>query len=120
MRFVEQKINTLNSEGELMLTVLGAIAEEEQKSVRSNVKWSIQRKYKNGEVIPKTNRLLEYTKNKNGKVIIDKKQVNIVKTIYKMYLERISAYGIASKVNKDNISTYADKPMTSTRILRIV
>jgi site-specific DNA recombinase len=37
--FEEQNINTLDAEGELMLTVLAAIAEEERRSVCSNVQW---------------------------------------------------------------------------------
>lgn len=118
--FEEQKINSLNSEGELMLTVLGAIAEEERKNVRSNVKWSIQKKFKSGEVMIDTNRLLGYTKSKEGNIVIDKSQAKIVRRIYKMYLEGISAYSIAIKLNKENIQTYTSKPWNSSRILSII
>lgn len=41
--FEEQGINRLHSEGELLLTVLAAIAEEERKAVRENVKWAVEK-----------------------------------------------------------------------------
>ena len=52
--FEEQNINTLDAEGELMLTVLAAIAEEERRSVCSNVQWAMQNKFKRGEVMVDT------------------------------------------------------------------
>ena len=118
--FEEQNINTLNSEGELMLTVLGAIAEEERKVVRSNVRWGIQKRYENGETMINTNKLLGYTKNKQGKIIIEKKEARIIKMIYKMYLEGMSAYAIANKLNEEKVATYTDGPWKSSRILGII
>lgn len=118
--FEEQNINTLNSEGELLLTVLGAIAEEERKSVCSNVRWAMQNKFKRGEVMVDTNRLLGYDKDKNGNLIINKEQAEIVKSIYKLYLEGMSAYSIAKELNNKNVPTYSHKPWGSDRILRII
>ncbi|MBF7097665.1 recombinase family protein [Alkalibacter mobilis] len=68
--FEEENIHTLRSEGELMLSILASIAEEERKSVRSNVKWGLIKKYLRGEVMVDTARLLGYEKDKSGKLVI--------------------------------------------------
>ena len=118
--FEEQKINTLSADGELMLTVLAAIAEEERKSVCTNVRWTMQSRFRRGEVLVDANRLLGYEKDENGKLIINKEQAKIVRRIYKMYLDGESAYSIAEQFNEQGVPTYTDKPWSSERILRII
>jgi len=118
--FEEEMVNTLKSEGELLLTVLAAIAEEERKSVRTNVQWAMQNKCKRGEVMVDTNRLLGYDKDPKGNLIINQEQAKIVRQIYKLYLEGISGYKIAQMLNDQNIPTYNKKPWSSDRILRII
>lgn len=118
--FEEQNINTLSSDGELMLSVLGGIAEEERKSVRSNVRWSMQKKFKNGQVMVDTNRLLGYDKDQSGNLVINKEQAKIVRKIYRLYLEGMSAYGIAHLLNEEKVPTYAVKEWKSRRIISII
>lgn len=118
--FEEQGINTLNSEGELLLTVLAAIAEEERKSVRENVRWAVQKKFKRGEAIVDVNRLIGYDKDENGKFVINKEQAKIVRQIYRLFLEGETGYKIAKDFNEQNVPTYTNKPWQSSRILRII
>ena len=118
--FEEQKINTLSSEGELLLTVLAAIAEEERKSVCSNVRWAMQNKFKRGEVMVDTNRLLGYDKDENGRLVVNKSQAKIIRLIYKQYLNGVSAYKIAKEFNNQGVSTYTNMPWSSCRILSII
>ena len=118
--FEEEMVNTLKSEGELLLTVLAAIAEEERKSVRSNVQWAMQNKCKRGEVMVDTNRLLGYDKDSKGNLIINQEQAKIVRQIYKLYLNGISGYKIAQMLNDQSIPTYNKKPWSSHRIIRII
>jgi site-specific DNA recombinase len=118
--FEEHHINTLSSDGELMLTVLASIAEEERKSVCSNVQWSVQKRYQRGDAMIDTNRLLGYGKDKSGNLIIDEEQAEIIRLIYIKYLSGISAYQIAKGLNRLGVPTYADKPWSSHRILSII
>ncbi|MFA9423807.1 MAG: recombinase family protein [Sedimentibacter sp.] len=120
--FEEQGINTLNSEGELLLTVLAAIAEEERKSVRENIKWSIEKKFKRGDAIVDINRLIGYDKDENGRFVINEEQAEIVRKIYKLFLKGETAYKIAKDFNEQNMPTYTNtnNPWKSHRILRII
>lgn len=118
--FEEQNINTLSAEGELMITVLGAFAEEERKAVSKNIKWAVQKRYQQGKGMVDTNRLLGYDKDKNRNLIINEEQAEIVRKIYEMFLKNISGNKIASILNKENIPTYTNNPWASHRILSII
>lgn len=118
--FEEQKINTLNADGELLLTVLGAITEEERKSVSSNIKWAMQNRFKRGEVMVDTNRLLGYDKDENGKLIINKEQARIVSRIFRMYLDGNSASEIAKVLNSEGVPTYSRNEWAHSRISSIL
>ncbi len=118
--FEEQNINTLRAEGELMLTVLAGIAEEERKSVRSNVQWALRNKCLRGEVMVDTNRLIGYGKDELGKLIIIPVQAKIVRKIFTIYLEGLSAYRIAQILNQKHVPTYTDRPWNSQRVLSII
>lgn len=120
--FEEQKINTLSSEGELMLTVLGAIAEEERKSVSSNVKIAIRSKYKLGGSRMATNNLLGYDKDTDGKIIIDETQAKIVRKIFRLYLSGVLPEHIAEQLNSEGVPSYThhDATWNYHRIRRIL
>ena len=118
--FEEQNINTLRSEGELMLTVLAGIAEEERKSVRTNVQWALRNKCLRGEVMVNTNRLLGYGKDEFGKLIIIPAQAKVVRKIFRLYLDGISAYKIAQVLDQLCTPTYSNRPWNSQRIVSII
>lgn len=49
VRFEKENINSMSSDGELLLTVLASFAEQESISVSENLKWAIQKKFERGE-----------------------------------------------------------------------
>ena len=118
--FDEQNINTLRSEGELMLTILAGIAEEERKSVRTNVQWALRNKCLRGEVMVNTNRLIGYDKDELGKLIINPAQAKVVRKIFRLYLDGISTYKIAQVLDQLCTPTYTSRPWNSQRILSII
>lgn len=118
--FEEQNISTLSAEGELMLTVLGAIAEEERKAVSENIKWAVQKRYQAGNGMVDTNKLLGYDKDKQKNLVIDEEQAQIIRRIFKLFLENLNGNQIASILNQENIPTYNNQSWSSQRILRII
>ena len=67
-----------------------------------------------------TNRLLGYDKDENGNLVINEEQAEIVRLIFKRYLDGIRAYQLAKELNSMNIPTYTNKPWSSSRILNII
>ena len=49
VRFEKENIDSLTADGELMLSILAGFAEEESKSVSTNIKWAVQKKFERGE-----------------------------------------------------------------------
>ena len=50
--FEKENIDTANITDELMLTIMGGLAQEESTSISQNLKWSIRRKMKSGAYSP--------------------------------------------------------------------
>lgn len=84
--FEKEGINTLEGSGEVLLTILSSLAQDESRSISENTKWGLRKRYENGEYGISTKRFMGYEKGENGKLIINPKQAKVVKRIYEEYL----------------------------------
>jgi len=84
--FEKENIYSSDSKVDFMLTIFSSIAQEESRNISENVKWGIQKRYREGRVIINTNRFLGYDKDENGKLIINEEQGRTVKIIFDMYI----------------------------------
>lgn len=88
---------------------MSSLAQEESRSLSTNVKWGITHRFQNGEIMVNHNRFLGYTKNEEGKLIIDSEGAEVVKRIYREYLEGASLLEISRSLERDKILTAAGK-----------
>ncbi len=120
--FEKESINTMDAKGEVLLTIMASLAQQESQSLSQNVKMGIQFRYQQGKVQINHNRFLGYTKDADGNLVIDPEQAEVVKRIYREYLEGYSMDKIATGLERDGILTGAGKTRwhTSTinKILR--
>ena len=120
--FEKENINTMDSKGEIMLTIMASIAQQESQSLSQNVKLGIQYRYQQGEVQVNHKRFLGYTKDENKQLVIDPEGAEVVKRIYREYLEGASLLQIARGLEADGILTAAGKakwrPETLKKILQ--
>ena len=98
--FEEQNIDTMSGEGELMLTVLASFAQEESRSVSENCKWRIRKKFEQG--IP-TGLCIYGYKVKNGVFTIIPEEAEIVRRIFRMYLEGIGCEQIMKALTEAGV-----------------
>ena len=112
----------MDAKGEVLITIMASLAQQESQSLSQNVKLGLQFRYQNGQVQVNHNRFLGYTKDAEGHLIIDPAQAEVVKRIYREYLEGYSMDKIAAGLEHDGILTGAGKTKwwTSTinKILR--
>jgi hypothetical protein len=101
--FEKENIHTLNSEGEVLLTLISAVAQNESLNLSENVKWGIRRKYESGSMksIP-CGKFLGYDKI-DGKLVINEEQAIIVRRIYREFLAGYSFSQIAAHLTADGI-----------------
>ena len=120
--FEKENINTMDSKGEVLLTIMASLAQQESESLSKNVKLGLQFRYQNGEVQVNHNRFMGYTKDENGHLIIEPSEAEIVKRIYLEYLQGASLKQIGEGLEADGILTAAGKakwrPETIKKILR--
>ena len=80
--FEEENINTLEMAGELLLTILSSVAQQESETISSHVKLGLKMKQQRGELIG-YNGCLGYTYDKENKSIsINQEEAEIVKYIF--------------------------------------
>ena len=91
--FEKENIDTANINDELMLTIMGGLAQEESISISQNMKWSFCRQCKNG-TIKAACAPLGYV-NSNGKLVIEQTESEIVKEIFLLFLSGMGCTQIA-------------------------
>jgi len=108
--FEKENINTMDAKGEVLLTIMASLAQQESQSLSQNVKLGLQYRYQQGKVQVNHNRFMGYTKDEEGNLIIVPEEAEIIKRIYREYLEGKSLVGIGRDLEKDGILTAAGKP----------
>ena len=103
--FEKENINTLEASGELLLTIMASLAQQESASLSQNVKLGLQFRYQEGKVQVNHEHFLGYTKDEDGNLIIDEDEAKIIRRIYREYLEGASLRDIADGLERDKIKT---------------
>ena len=107
--FEKENINTMDAKGEVLLTIMASLAQQESQSLSQNVKLGIQYRFQDGKVQVNHNRFMGYTKDADGMLVIVPEEAEIVKRIYYEYLEGASMLDIARGLEADGILTGAGK-----------
>ena len=96
--FEEQNLHSLSGDGEVMLSILASFAQEEARSVSENMLWRIQQNFKQGLVYSKT--MLGY-RIEDSTLIVVPSEAEVVKRVFRLYLEGYGTHAIAKLLNKD-------------------
>lgn len=107
--FENENIDTLSPGGEVLITILAAMAEQESRTISTNVKWAYQKKFQNGDISLNYKRFLGYTRDENHNLIVVPEEAEIVKRIYREYLYGYSVSRIAKGLMQDKIPTPSNK-----------
>jgi len=118
--FEKENISTMTGDGELLLTVLSAFAQEESKITSENLKWRYKRKFEKGELAINTTRFLGYDKDEYGGLIINSSQAEIVERIFTDYISGKGSFVIAKELNAEGALTVAGGRWHSSTILSIL
>lgn len=118
--FELQNINTLSSQGELMLTILAAFAQAESESGSIGAKMVYQRKYEQGIPVQYLERCFGYTKNEKGEFVPDTEQAKWIVKIYEMAAEGYSLSTIADEMNAAGVKTDKGAGWVESTVKRIL
>lgn len=103
--FEKEGINTLDAKGEVLITIMASLAQQESQSISQNVRMGIQYQYQLGKVRLNYSRFLGYTRNAAGKLVIVPEEAQVVNRIFKEFLDGSSPRQIARDLMRDQIKT---------------
>lgn len=120
--FEKENIYTLDSKGELLITIMSSLAQEETRSISENVTWGQRKRFADGKVSLPYKQFVGYEKGEDGLPKIVEKEAKVVRKIYKLFLEGKTPSGIAKHLTTNKIPTPAGKeiwqPSTVKSILQ--
>jgi len=107
--FEKENIWTLDSKGELLITIMSSLAQEESRSISENCVWGQRKRFADGKVTVPFGHFLGYDRGPDGNLVLNKAEAAIVKRIFSMFLQGMTPYGIASQLTADGIPTPGHK-----------
>lgn len=99
--FEKENIDTAKVTDEMMITIMGGLAQEESVSISQNMQWSIRKRMQNGTYIA-SNQPYGYDKI-NGRLVINEAEAEIVRRIFNEYLSGFGLNSICKNLNADGI-----------------
>jgi len=107
--FEKESIWTFDSKGELLITIMSSLAQEESRSISENVKWGRRKRFADGQVTVPFNSFLGYDRGPDGNLVVNPEQAKTVRYIYTLFLQGMSFNGIAARLTAEGIRTTSGK-----------
>lgn len=92
--FEKENIWTLDSKGELLITIMSSLAQEESRSISENTTWGKRKAFADGKASVTFSRFLGYDKG----FVINEEEADTVRLIYKLFLMGLSFYAITKEL----------------------
>lgn len=118
--FEKENIWTFDGKGELLLTIMSSLAQEESRSISENVTWGQRKRFADGKVTVPFKRFLGYDRGADGNLVINEEQAAVVRRIYGMFLQGRSPFAIAKKLTEEGIPTPGGKTNWSGSTVRSI
>lgn len=116
----KENIWTLDSKGELLITIMSSLAQEESRSISENVTWGHSKRFADGKIMVLYSALLGYKKGEDRNLAIDQTQAPVVRRIYARFLEGATPQTIAKELTTDQILTPRGKNIWSASTIRSI
>ncbi len=107
--FEKESIKTFDSKGELLITIMSSLAQEESRSLSENVKWGLRKRFADGQVSVCYTRFLGYDKGTEGNLVVNAEQAKLVRYIFSLYLQGLTFHGIAKRLESEGHTTVTGK-----------
>ena len=109
--FEKENIFTFDGKGELLLTIMSSIAQEESRSISENVTWGQRKRFSDGKVTLPYKQFLGYERgeSKDDPPVINREQAAVVRRIYALFMQGMTTSGIARTLTQEKIPTPAGK-----------
>ena len=103
--FEKENIDSLDAKCDMILSIYSSLAEEESRSISTNIRWAHQKKVERGEVVLNFNNIYGYQQDENKNVTIKIQEAEVVREIYHKYLIGYSIRRIIRELKENEIKS---------------
>ena len=118
--FEKENINTLDSDSEMLITMMGAFAQAESESISENVKWGVKQAMREGKVSIQYKHLYGYERGEDGKPRIIPEQAEVVRQMYDRFLAGHSIRMIKDDLERQGVLTSKGGTVWSESVIRSI
>ena len=118
--FEKENIYTFDGKGELLLTIMSSLAQEESRSISENCTWGQRKRFADGKVTVPFNRFLGYDRGEDGNLVVNQEQAKLVRRIYGMFLTGMSPFSIAGTLTAEGIPSPGGKEHWNASAVRSI
>ncbi len=118
--FEKENIYTFDGKGELLLTIMSSLAQEESRSISENVTWGQRKRFADGKVSLPYKQFLGYEKGPDGLPQIVPEEARTVRRIYSDYMRGKTAWSIARELTQEGVLTPSGKKCWQTSTIESI
>jgi DNA invertase Pin-like site-specific DNA recombinase len=118
--FEKENIYTFDGKGELLITIMSSLAQEESRSISENVTWGQRKRFSDGKVSMPYKHFLGYEKGEDGLPKIVDDEAATVRDIFRMFMNGMTFSAIAKRLTDNNIPTPAGKKVWQAAVIRSI
>ena len=118
--FEKENIWTFDGKGELLLTIMSSLAQEESRSLSENITWGKRRSCEQGKVHMPYKRFLGYEKGPDGQPQIVESEAKTVRLIFALYMQGRPEGAIAKHLTAKGIITPGGKTVWQDSTVRSI
>jgi len=113
--FEKENINTLDSDSEMLITMMGAFAQAESESISKNVEWGVRQAMREGRG---SVNIYAYERGEDGQPKIIPEQAEVVRQIYDKFLAGHSIRMIKNELEHQGITATRGGKVWSESVIR--
>ena len=118
--FEKERLSSLDEKMDMFLGMMASFAQEESRSISANIRWAIRNRMKNGTQKIVTASLLGYDTDEDGNMVIIENEAEIVRTIYKSFIQGVHPKLIATRLNGFGMKTVLGNQWSSNAVQNIL
>ena len=120
--FEKENIYTFDSKGEVLITIMSSLAQDESRSISENVTWGQRKRFADGKVSLGYKSFLGYEKgpDKDHPLVIVEDQAKIVRRIYSLFIEGKTPCTIAKILTEEGIKTPGGKDKWGSTVIESI
>ncbi|MEY8469373.1 recombinase family protein, partial [Faecalibaculum rodentium] len=103
VHFEKENIWTMDAKGELLITIMSSLAQEESRSISENVKWGLAKRSAEGKYSMAYSTFLGYDKGPDGTLVINQEEAKIIRRIFKMFFQGMTYTKIANTFTEEDV-----------------